>query len=104
MARAPADGGRRPARRRPRSAPRRAPRLSGIEPPYPAPAPGVGANLPHAGPEEAPAVLALHGWPQHWYCWRRVIPLLVDDHRVLAMDLRGLGWSGRPPDGDYRKA
>jgi pimeloyl-ACP methyl ester carboxylesterase len=41
-------------------------------------------------------VLLLHGWPQHWYCWRRVIPRLADDHRVLCADLRGFGWSDAP--------
>jgi pimeloyl-ACP methyl ester carboxylesterase len=41
-------------------------------------------------------VLLLHGWPQHWYCWRRVIPLLAEHHRVLCPDLRGFGWSDAP--------
>ncbi|GAA5125434.1 alpha/beta fold hydrolase [Pseudonocardia adelaidensis] len=41
-------------------------------------------------------VVLLHGWPQTWYCWRRVIPLLADRFRVVAPDLRGLGDSSRP--------
>jgi pimeloyl-ACP methyl ester carboxylesterase len=45
------------------------------------------------------AVLLLHGWPQHWYEWRHLIPALADRHRVIAMDLRGFGWSDAPPDG-----
>jgi pimeloyl-ACP methyl ester carboxylesterase len=64
---------------------------------------GVTVHVAEAGPPEAPAVLALHGWPQHWYVWRSVIPLL-GDFRVIAPDLRGLGWSGWPADGDFRKA
>ena len=64
---------------------------------------GVRAHVAHAGPEDAPPVLALHGFPQHWYEWRRVIDELPD-FRILAMDTRGLGWSGPAPDGDYRKA
>jgi pimeloyl-ACP methyl ester carboxylesterase len=47
-------------------------------------------------------VLCLHGWPQHWYEWRRLMPALADRHRVLAMDLRGFGWSEAPRDG-YEK-
>jgi len=39
-----------------------------------------------------PLVL-LHGWPQHWYEWRRVIPELSDQYRVICPDLRGFGWS-----------
>src|SRR5882757_1610915 len=64
---------------------------------------GVTVHVAEAGPADAPAVLALHGWPQHWYVWRSVIPLLAD-FRVIAPDLRGLGWSGQPDDGDFRKA
>lgn len=47
-------------------------------------------------------VLCLHGWPQHWYEWRHLMPALADRHRVLALDLRGFGWSQAPRDG-YEK-
>jgi len=47
-------------------------------------------------------VLCLHGWPQHWYEWRHLMPALADRHRVLALDLRGFGWSEAPKDG-YEK-
>lgn len=64
---------------------------------------GVRVHVAEAGPEDAPAVLCLHGWPQHWWIWRRVIPLLADGHRLICPDIRGFGWSGRPADGDFRK-
>jgi pimeloyl-ACP methyl ester carboxylesterase len=47
-------------------------------------------------------VLCLHGWPQHWYEWRHLMPALADRHRVLALDLRGYGWSDAPRHG-YEK-
>jgi pimeloyl-ACP methyl ester carboxylesterase len=47
-------------------------------------------------------VLCLHGWPQHWYEWRHLMPALADRHRVLALDLRGFGWS-EAPEGGYEK-
>jgi pimeloyl-ACP methyl ester carboxylesterase len=47
-------------------------------------------------------VLCLHGWPQHWYEWRHLMPALADRHRVLALDLRGFGWSEAPRRG-YEK-
>ena len=48
-------------------------------------------------------MLCLHGWPQHWWIWRHVIPLLADDFRLVCPDNRGSGWSGWPDDGDFRK-
>jgi len=43
---------------------------------------------------KGPPVLLLHGWPQHAWCWRHVIPRLAGDFRLIAPDLRGFGWSG----------
>lgn len=38
----------------------------------------------------------LHGWPQSWYEWRKIIPPLAEQFTVVAPDLRGLGDSERP--------
>jgi pimeloyl-ACP methyl ester carboxylesterase len=46
-----------------------------------------------------PPVLLLHGWPQHWWCWRRVIERLHSHYRLLVPDLRGFGWSEAPGTG-----
>jgi pimeloyl-ACP methyl ester carboxylesterase len=46
-----------------------------------------------------PPVLLLHGWPQHWYCWREVAARLAPAHRLIMPDLRGFGWSGAPGRG-----
>jgi pimeloyl-ACP methyl ester carboxylesterase len=45
-----------------------------------------------------PLVL-LHGWPQSWYEWRKVIPALAEHYTVIAPDLRGLGDSEKPMSG-----
>jgi pimeloyl-ACP methyl ester carboxylesterase len=50
-----------------------------------------------------PPLVLLHGWPQHWWCWRHLIPQLARNHRLIAPDLRGWGWSDAPP-GPYAKA
>ena len=47
-------------------------------------------------------VVLLHGWPQSWYCWRKIIPTLAQRYSVIAPDLRGLGDSSRPLHG-YEK-
>ncbi|HUS23457.1 MAG TPA: alpha/beta hydrolase [Candidatus Binatia bacterium] len=55
---------------------------------------GLRVHLAEAGQGE-PLVL-LHGWPQHWWMWRRVIPGLAKHYRVICPDLRGFGWSEAP--------
>jgi pimeloyl-ACP methyl ester carboxylesterase len=62
---------------------------------------GVDLHVAEAG--DGPPLLLVHGWPQHWWAWRKVIPRLAERYRVLAVDLRGHGWSDAPP-GDYAKA
>ena len=63
---------------------------------------GLDFHVAEAG-EGDDVVLCLHGWPQHWYEWRHLMPALAAaGHRVLAMDLRGFGWSDAPPRG-YEK-
>lgn len=39
-------------------------------------------------------VVMLHGFPQHWWEWRHVAPLIAaQGHRVICPDLRGSGWT-----------
>jgi pimeloyl-ACP methyl ester carboxylesterase len=60
----------------------------------------AGTRLHVAEAGEGPAVLLLHGWPQHWWIWRKVIPALAGERRVICPDLRGFGWS-EAPAGSY---
>lgn len=48
------------------------------------------------GPEEAPPLLLLHGFPQTHACWHRIAPALAETHRVVCLDLKGYGWSQAP--------
>src|SRR6202162_4973455 len=52
-----------------------------------------------AGSEGTP-VLLVHGFPETWWAFRKLIPLLASEHRVIAVDLPGFGDSGHEP-GDY---
>ena len=52
---------------------------------------------------EGEPVVALHGWPQHWYMWRGVIPRLAPHARVICPDLRGFGWTDVPEGGYDRE-
>lgn len=65
---------------------------------------GVRLHVAEAGPPDGEPVLALHGWPQHWWMWRALMPALAADGlRVICPDARGAGWSSVAPDRDYRK-
>lgn len=61
---------------------------------------GLRVHVAEAG--EGPPLLLLHGWPQHWWMWKGVIPALAESHRVICADLRGHGWTDAPPWG-YEK-
>jgi pimeloyl-ACP methyl ester carboxylesterase len=63
--------------------------------------PGAKLHVAEAG--EGPPVLLLHGWPQHWWVWRKVIPELAKQRRLICPDLRGFGWS-EAPDSRYEIA
>lgn len=62
---------------------------------------GVRYHYVEAGRGE-PLVL-IHGFPQNWYMWRKLIPELAKHFRVIVPDMRGAGWSDAPADG-YGKA
>ena len=62
---------------------------------------GAELHLAEVG-EGDDVVLCLHGWPQHWYEWRALMPALADRHRVIAIDQRGFGWS-EATAGGYEK-
>jgi pimeloyl-ACP methyl ester carboxylesterase len=79
------------------------PELDGVEHSFHDLPTGVRIHVAAAGPPDAPPVLAVHGWPQHWWSWREVIAELADEFRLLCPDLRGFGWSGPPDDDDFRK-
>jgi pimeloyl-ACP methyl ester carboxylesterase len=49
---------------------------------------------------EGPALVLLHGLPETWHGWHRLIPALSERRRVIAPDLKGMG-SSSGPEGDY---
>jgi pimeloyl-ACP methyl ester carboxylesterase len=55
-----------------------------------------------SGGSGTPLVL-IHGFPQTWWVWHKVMPMLAKHHHVVAVDLRGAGFSDCPLTG-YDKA
>ncbi len=50
------------------------------------------------GGQGAPLLL-IPGWPQTWYAWRKVMPILAESFTVIAVDPRGIGGSDVPQHG-----
>lgn len=48
-------------------------------------------------------LLLLPGWPQTWWQYRRIMPILATKYKVIAVDLRGMGGSDKPPSGYDKK-
>ena len=49
-----------------------------------------------AGPDDAPVVLLLHGYPTSSHMYRNLIPILSEKYHVFAPDLIGFGFSDAP--------
>jgi NAD(P)-dependent dehydrogenase (short-subunit alcohol dehydrogenase family)/pimeloyl-ACP methyl ester carboxylesterase len=62
----------------------------------------AGANLHvvERGPEGAPTIVFVHGYPDTHGCWLEVMDLLEDRFHVVAYDIRGIGRSSAPSTAD----
>jgi pimeloyl-ACP methyl ester carboxylesterase len=49
---------------------------------------------------EGPPVVLIHGFASSLETWDQLVPVLSERHRVIALDLKGFGWTDRP-EGDY---
>ncbi|MEU5682489.1 alpha/beta fold hydrolase [Streptomyces venezuelae] len=57
-----------------------------------------GVRMHYVTGGKGPALVLLHGWPQTWYEWRKIMPALAEHHTVYALDLPGLGDSKGSPE------
>ena len=55
-----------------------------------------GSKIAYVDEGEGPVVLFIHGNPTSSYLWRNIIPYVSDNHRAIAIDLIGMGDSGKP--------
>lgn len=59
-----------------------------------------GVRLHYSDTGDGPAVVLIHGFGSSLEIWHGVTPALSQNHRVIAVDLKGFGWSARP-EGNY---
>ncbi len=61
---------------------------------------GAKLHVVEAGNTRGRPIVFIHGFSQCWLAWSRQLnSALADDHRLVAVDLRGHGLSDKPADG-----
>ncbi len=60
---------------------------------------GVRLHYVSGGRRDGEVIVLLAGFPESWFAWRKIIPLLAADYRIIAPDLPGQGDSDRPLGG-----
>ena len=60
---------------------------------------GIRLHYVTGGKPDGDLVLLLAGFPESWYAWRKIMPLLGDRFRIIAPDLPGQGDSDHPESG-----
>ena len=58
-----------------------------------------GTTLHYVRGGNGPPVLLIHGFPQDWFEYQRIMPRLAKHFTVVAVDLRGIGGSKATPGG-----
>jgi pimeloyl-ACP methyl ester carboxylesterase len=62
---------------------------------------GIHINYVRGG--HGPTLVLLHGFPETWYTWRKILPALASRYTVIAPDLPGSGQSDAPTAGYDKK-
>ena len=57
---------------------------------------GLNIFYREAGRQGAPVVLLLHGYPTSSHMFRNLIPILAENHHIIAPDLPGFGFTDKP--------
>jgi pimeloyl-ACP methyl ester carboxylesterase len=63
---------------------------------------GLNVFYREAGPEDAPTIVLLHGFPSSSHMFRDLIPQLADRFHVIAPDYIGFGYSAAPSVTEFK--
>lgn len=60
---------------------------------------GIRIHFAESGDPHGTPLVFVHGWPDSWFSFSRVLPLLPEPLRLIAYDQRGFGESDHPDSG-----
>jgi pimeloyl-ACP methyl ester carboxylesterase len=60
------------------------------------PANSIELHTAESGSAHQPVMILLHGFPEFWFSWRHVMPVIAGHFHVFAPDLRGYNLSSKP--------
>ena len=60
-----------------------------------------GVAVHHLDQGYGSAVVLIHGFGGHTFSFRKYVPALAEHYRVIAVDLKGFGYTERPRQSDY---
>lgn len=63
-----------------------------------------GVRLHYVEGGQGDPLVLLPGWPETWWEYRKVMPALAARHRVIVVDIRGMGGSEKPASGYEKKS
>ncbi|WP_432710580.1 alpha/beta fold hydrolase [Pedobacter sp.] len=62
-----------------------------------------GTKLHYVEGGKGSTLILLPGWPETWWSFHKIMPMVAAHHRVIALDYRGMGSSDKPMEGYSKK-
>ena len=62
-----------------------------------------GASIAYSVTGSGPPLILIHGWPEFWLTWHKVMARLADAFHLIVPDLRGFGASDKPTFGPLQQ-
>lgn len=63
-----------------------------------------GTKLHYVSGGQGSPLILLPGWPQTWWSYHKVMPVLAKHYKIIVIDFRGMGSSEKPADGYSKKS
>jgi pimeloyl-ACP methyl ester carboxylesterase len=62
-----------------------------------------GTKLHYVSGGQGEPLILIPGYPETWWAYRKVMPILATKYHVVVVEMRGMGSSGKPIDGYEKK-